>query len=377
MAPADATAKKSSGASGTTVLAIWFFLNLLITLYSKAVFSIHKFPYPLLMTAVHIVCTSIGVEVFAMAGMFEPAQLDLNGWVQIVKFSFVFTLNVWLSNASLMAVSVALHQVVRSSTPVFTIVLTWMLFRKTYPFSVLPPVLCVCLGVALTVRSTPTWTVFGLAITLAGTCMAVLKGIATQQLQVGSMKLSSIQLLQCLCPLAIVELLALSAAFGELGAVIVDENLTWTTGMHLLGIGCVACALNLVSFKVSGLVSVLTLNIAGNVKQVATCVLSVFIFGGSLGFQLLCGIILASVGAFWYGIESRKLKATVGGADKPTPGGGNRSEGGPSGPGIEMVATGRKGDGSEVEEGKLEAVAHVLDKKPFVGGLPGSGGRAN
>lgn len=68
----------------------------------------------------------------------------------LVAFSSLYTVNIAVSNLSLNLVTVPLHQVVRSTTPLFTIVISILLFGKSYLFqtymSLVPVVIGVCLA---------------------------------------------------------------------------------------------------------------------------------------------------------------------------------------------------------------------------------------
>jgi drug/metabolite transporter (DMT)-like permease len=68
----------------------------------------------------------------------------------LVAFSSLYTINIAVSNLSLNLVTVPLHQVVRSTTPLFTILISVCLFGKSYLFetymSLVPVIIGVCLA---------------------------------------------------------------------------------------------------------------------------------------------------------------------------------------------------------------------------------------
>lgn len=153
-------------------LALYFFLNLFLTLYNKSVL-IH-FPFPYTLTAIHALCGAIGTYIVlryehggsslsppaaAAATARTPAhpsyQLgpglpSLAGpeLVVLFLFSLLYTINIVVSNASLRLVTVPVgfisklmpqtltfnvhqfHQVVRASTPFFTVMFSALLFGK-------------------------------------------------------------------------------------------------------------------------------------------------------------------------------------------------------------------------------------------------------
>lgn len=282
-------------------LTTWFLLNIVITLYSKAVFSLYAFPCPLLLTTVHMICTAIGVFLCQAWNIFQPAQPTWTIAKTMLWFSVIFTVNIWLSNASLLAVSVNLHQVVRTTIPLFTMATSAILFKEHYSPTLLPSVIVVIVGVALTVWGDMAFTAFGMSIVILGCFFSSLKGIITQKTQVGSTGLSSLDVLRWLCPLAVIQLLFFAWVFGEYDILYKRwDTLNPALAVHLPLLGLVAFGLNFVSFRCAALLNPLTLNVAGNAKQVVTCLLSIAVFGGTLSISLAVGIFTTAIGAYWY-----------------------------------------------------------------------------
>jgi len=144
-------------------LALYFTFNLTLTLYNKSVL-IH-FPFPYTLTALHALCGTIGSFILirmdpsttrsgagstlASVSHYSPMP-DLNAKELLVLFLFsiLYTLNIVVSNASLRLVTVPVshmspgsiftdrlsaqkfHQVVRASTPFFTIMFSVILLGK-------------------------------------------------------------------------------------------------------------------------------------------------------------------------------------------------------------------------------------------------------
>jgi len=131
-------------------LALYFVLNLWLTLYNKSVLI--KFPFPYTLTALHALCGTIGASILLRLqgpdlsdntlldgttkkpswSFFRRITPDLSLGESIVLlfFSMLYTINIVVSNASLRLVTVPFHQVVRASTPFFTIVFSLILLGK-------------------------------------------------------------------------------------------------------------------------------------------------------------------------------------------------------------------------------------------------------
>eukprot|EP01056_Protomagalhaensia_sp_Gyna25_P005700 Protomagalhaensia_sp_Gyna_25__5699@NODE_812_length_2564_cov_458_831287_g640_i0_p2_GENE_NODE_812_length_2564_cov_458_831287_g640_i0NODE_812_length_2564_cov_458_831287_g640_i0_p2_ORF_typecomplete_len377_score35_60TPT/PF03151_16/5_1e59UAA/PF08449_11/1_8e22SLC35F/PF06027_12/1_5e08EamA/PF00892_20/0_00019EamA/PF00892_20/0_0052Nuc_sug_transp/PF04142_15/4_8e05Nuc_sug_transp/PF04142_15/0_043PUNUT/PF16913_5/2_4e06CRTlike/PF08627_10/6_8e05CRTlike/PF08627_10/1_5e03_NODE_812_length_2564_cov_458_831287_g640_i len=290
-------------------LVAWFIINIAITLSSKAMFSNFKFPYPMMLTAAHCAVTGVGSQIAASLNCYEYTAVNVHIIRDLIFFSLVFTVNIWLSNYGLLVVSVSVHQVFRTTIPLFTMVLSLVIYQESYPWRMVPSVILVILGVAATVFGDVETTLYGAFVVAAGCAFSSLKGIMTQKAQIGKKGLHAFDLLRVVCPMAVLELLVLGIANGELAALIVDApDLPLWTIPNLFLQGLLAFVLNFVSFKCVALKNPLTMNIAGNIKQIVTPLLGVMIVGGQITPILILGLIVTFVGAIWYGGEARRHK---------------------------------------------------------------------
>lgn len=85
-------------------LILYFFFNLGLTLYNKAVL-IH-FPYAYSLTALHALCGSIGGFVLLRLGVYVPAKLTDADNMALLAFSLLYTVNIAVSNLSLELVTI-------------------------------------------------------------------------------------------------------------------------------------------------------------------------------------------------------------------------------------------------------------------------------
>jgi hypothetical protein len=127
--------------SPTFWLFMYFCFNLGLTLYNKSVL-VH-FPFPYTLSALHALFGTLGGSLLAKRGYFVPPQLNLRDTAVLVAFSVLYAVNIVVSNVSLQLVTVPVrpltlpvrpftsfqfHQVVRASTPIFTIFFARILF---------------------------------------------------------------------------------------------------------------------------------------------------------------------------------------------------------------------------------------------------------
>ena len=120
-----------------------------MTLYNKI--ALVSFPFPWSLTCIHSLCATIGSYAAYRRGYFKrSAALTAKDQAILVAYSSLYTINIAVSNLSLNLVSVALHQVIRSTTPIFTIIISVVLFSKQYQMrtylALVPVILGVCLA---------------------------------------------------------------------------------------------------------------------------------------------------------------------------------------------------------------------------------------
>ncbi|KAH7648163.1 hypothetical protein FG379_000087 [Cryptosporidium bovis] len=323
-----------------TVFVSWLVLSLIVTIYSKWL-MVNYFPYPITLSLVHMTTVSIltyVISLYKTEREIEIIEVNAKGvdkrWRNSIKdntsygikysenkgiliFSLLVAINIWLSNSSLLIASISLHQVARTTIPLFTMVLGVLFFKHKYHLVQLPSVVLVIIGVAITVNSTPELSIYGVLVVFLSCCASSLKGIVAQKIQVeNNNKIGSIKMLMYIGPIASLTLLVLSISFGEASKIMkLIEKITYSSGdnnesvtilsLLLATSGILAFALNVLSLKSSSIVTPLAMNIAGNVKQLITCILGCFIFGNPFTDKLAVGIILTSIGAIWYSMGKK------------------------------------------------------------------------
>ena len=108
----------------------------------------NKFPFPWALTAIHTLCGSLGAQIALQRGFFTPQTLDTRENLVLVAFSSLYTVNIAVSNLSLNLVTVPFHQVVRATTPLFTIALGALILKKRASPKTMISLVPVIMGVA-------------------------------------------------------------------------------------------------------------------------------------------------------------------------------------------------------------------------------------
>lgn len=197
-------------------------------------------------------------------------------------------------------VTVPFHQTVRALTPVFTVCIYRVVFASIYGTATYVSLVPVMLGVMLASYGDLNASMLGFSVTLLGAFLAAVKTVATNRLQTAGLRLSALELLYRMSPIACVQSLLVAYLCGEFNRF--EPGSLSTAGVLILLVnGSIAFGLNVASFEANKRSGALTMTIAANIKQVLTVVLSIILWHIPVAAMNACGIVLTLLGGAWYG----------------------------------------------------------------------------
>lgn len=200
-------------------------------------------------------------------------------------------------------VSIPFHQVMRATTPVFTILIYRVLYARKYATAVYASIVPVMVGVGLATFGDYHFTAMGFTLTLSGVVLAAVKTVVTNRLMTGRLKLPAYEVLLRMGPLAAVQSLfysVLTGEFTEFMAYVRHGQLDGGRFMAVAGNGVLAFALNVASFQTNKLAGALSMTICANLKQCLTILLGAAFWNIRMNAMNGMGILLALGGAAWY-----------------------------------------------------------------------------
>jgi len=319
----QATPKSKTFGVGIWVL-LYFLANLALTIHNKWVLSRINFRFPWSLTALHIGVSGLGSWIFCAASSIPKKNIDFEAWKSLLSFSVLYALNIAMSNVSLAYVSLSFHQIIRSSVPAVILLIEWGWLAKSHPssrkLSLIPLILGVIMATVGEFRDVE-FTTIGLILTLIGVFLAALKGVTTNLLMVGPLKMHPLQVISYMAGPAALQCILYGFVVGEVSSISSllkrlsgDATLVAKHGgpveypvISLLGKlavnGLLAFILNWVSFTANKKTSALTMTVVANVKQVVSIAMAIYIFHTELSSVKLLGIVLALGGATWYSIS--------------------------------------------------------------------------
>ncbi|KAI9667517.1 MAG: UAA transporter [Bathelium mastoideum] len=291
-------------------LAGYFMLNLCLTIYNKAILG--KFPYPWLITTLHTSFGAFGCSLLLARGHFKLTRLTMRSHAILVAFSFLYTVNIAMSNVSLAMVSVPFHQIARSTCPIVTILIYRAFYARSYSTATYLSLIPVIFGVALATYGDYYFTTAGIILTFVGVILASIKTVATNRLMTGELALPALEVLLRMSPLAAVQSLMYACASGEASRLldaVSQGNISRWIWLVLAGNGFLAFLLNVSSFQTNKLAGALTISVCSNLKQCLTILLGIMLFDVKVGALNGLGMVITLAGAAVYSKVELDAKA--------------------------------------------------------------------
>lgn len=281
-------------------LAMWFGLNVGLTILNKAVFASFSFPYPITLSCVHYIVSGLGAHLCLVMGGIKSAKLDWKGYKGMFMFSVIFNTNILLGNASIKVVSVALSQTVRAIIPATTMLVTYVILGTVYKERIRNAVLPVIFGMVLACYGdVGNFSMLGISILMAGCFASGFKVVVTKVLLSGKDSFHPFDLLSKVTPLCVIQLIPLIYLF-EYPSMVINDDIPSSTICMVIMSGFMAFFLNVANFFTNRLVAPLTITIAGNIKQVTTIMISIIIFNTSVTALNGFGILVTLIGGAYY-----------------------------------------------------------------------------
>lgn len=306
------------------ILAIiqWWGFNVTVIIMNKWIFQKLDFKFPLTVSCVHFICSSIGayiaIKVLKMKPLIEVEPEDR--WRRIFPMSFVFCINIVLGNVSLRYIPVSFMQTIKSFTPATTVILQWMVWRKYFEWRIWASLVPIVGGILLTSVTELSFNVFGFCAALFGCLATSTKTILAESLLHGY-KFDSINTVYYMAPFATM-ILAVPAILLEGGGVInwfyTHEEIL-SSMIIIFGSGVAAFCLNFSIFYVIHSTTAVTFNVAGNMKVAVAVLVSWMIFRNPISAMNAVGCAITLMGCTFYGYVRHFLSQQSASSNPGTP----------------------------------------------------------
>eukprot|EP00268_Persea_americana_P009589 TRINITY_DN1383_c0_g1_i1.p1 TRINITY_DN1383_c0_g1~~TRINITY_DN1383_c0_g1_i1.p1 ORF type:complete len:342 (-),score=28.24 TRINITY_DN1383_c0_g1_i1:365-1390(-) len=299
------------------ILAIfqWWGFNVTVIIMNKWIFQNLDFKFPLSVSCIHFICSSIGaymaIKVLKVKPLIEVDPEDR--WRRIFPMSFVFCINIVLGNVSLRYIPVSFMQTIKSFTPATTVILQWLVWKKYFDWQIWASLVPIVGGILLTSFTELSFNIFGFCAALFGCLATSTKTILAESLLHGY-KFDSINTVYYMAPFATM-ILAVPALLLEGGGVMnwfQTHQSIYSSLIIIISSGVLAFCLNFSIFYVIHSTAAVTFNVAGNLKVAVAVMFSWMVFRNPISALNAFGCAVTLLGCTFYGYVRHKLSQQPG-----------------------------------------------------------------
>ncbi|KAG6505180.1 UDP-galactose transporter 1-like [Zingiber officinale] len=288
------------------VLAIlqWWGFNVTVIIMNKWIFQKLDFKFPLTVSCIHFVCSTVGafvaIKFLKIKPLIEVKYQDR--WRRIFPMSFVFCINIVLGNVSLRYIPVSFMQTIKSFTPATTVILQWLVWKKIFEWRIWASLVPIVGGILLTSITELSFNGLGFCAALLGCLATSTKTILAESLLHGY-KFDSINTVYYMAPYATM-ILAIPAMLIEGAGVmnwIYTHQSIYSSLVIIFSSGILAFCLNFSIFYVIHSTTAVTFNVAGNMKVAVAVLVSWLIFRNPISAMNAFGCAVTLLGCTFYG----------------------------------------------------------------------------
>jgi hypothetical protein len=290
------------------IIVVWIFLSGAVVLMNKLIFSAWNFPFPVFLSACHMLFCSLLIRAFGMCGIVHVVEKEKGHKhfsVNTIAVGVLFACSVFLSNSAYMYLSVVHIQMLKS----FTVLVVYF-FSCACGIDVLRMEtsmrLCIIsIGIIIGSYGDESFNYIGFALQLAAIGCDAFRLVLSQVLlhSNGDKKMSSVDMMYEVTPVSFVFLSLLFVVLELKHMLLLGINLP----VSVLTFNCVLVfALNLTAYIVVEKTSALTINLVAVLKDIGILAFAPLLFKTTISLYQLFGYLTALAGVVIYNAYDRK-----------------------------------------------------------------------
>lgn len=288
----------------------WMVLSMTLSIFNKWIFISDgaNFPHPMTLSCCHMLATSVLLHSlrFVKPHLFPGLQTGeiLKSWrlaKVVLLVGTLLSISVVLSNSAAVLLSVAFVNMLKGGNPVLALLLGLALGTASCTWQMLLPILVIMLGAVATIHGELSLSYLGLGLLVTAILIEQFRLVMFKSLMSeGGFSLDPLSALALFSPVASIFtfLAAMVCEHGGTGGTLKMPDLLQGTALALNSL--VAVTLNIAYSRLLKVASPVTFTVFGTAKDVATAGLSLFIVGGTVTPQQLCGYGTTLFGMIYY-----------------------------------------------------------------------------
>ncbi|XP_028797993.1 probable sugar phosphate/phosphate translocator At1g06470 isoform X1 [Neltuma alba] len=317
-------------------ILLWYTFSLFLTLYNKSLLgdTMGKFPAPFLMNTIHFAMQAVfsNFITWFWSHRFQTSvSMSWRDYLwRVVPTALGTALDINLSNASLVFISVTFATMCKSAAPIFLLLFAFAFRLETPSFKLSGIILVISIGILLTVAKETEFEFWGFVLVMLAAVMSGFRWCMTQillQKEAYGIK-NPLTLMSYVTPVMAGATALLSLALDPWGEFRQNEyfnspwHITQSCLLMLLG-GALAFLMVLTEYVLVSVTSAVTVTIAGVVKEAVTILVAVLYFHDQftwlkgLGlFTIIVGVSLFNWYKYWKLQKGEAGEEHVGGTFK-------------------------------------------------------------
>ncbi|QDS71748.1 hypothetical protein FKW77_008999 [Venturia effusa] len=305
-----------SGVPAAVYIAVWIGLSSAVIIFNKWILSTKKFSFPIFLTTWHLIFSTVMTQGLARftTVLDSRKKVPMTGRVYlraIVPIGLFFSLSLMFSNAAYLYLSVAFIQMLKATTPVAVLLVTWGLGIAPPNMKTLGNVSVIVIGVIIASFGEIRFVLIGFAVQVLGiVCEATRLAMVERLLSSAEFKMDPLVSLYYFAPACAV-MNGIMFMILELPRISADKILD--LGLITLVLNAsVAFCLNIAVVFLIGKTSSLVLTLSGVLKDILLVVASMVIFLDPVSGLQAFGYSIALGGLMYYKLGGEKIKGYVG-----------------------------------------------------------------
>ncbi|TID21997.1 Chitin synthase A [Venturia nashicola] len=310
------TEPAKSGVPAAVYIAVWIGLSSAVIIFNKWILSTKKFSFPIFLTTWHLIFSTVMTQGLARftTVLDSRKKVPMTGRVYlraIVPIGLFFSLSLMFSNAAYLYLSVAFIQMLKATTPVAVLLVTWGLGIAPPNMKTLGNVSVIVVGVIIASFGEIRFVLIGFAVQVLGiVCEATRLAMVERLLSSAEFKMDPLVSLYYFAPACAI-MNGLMFMILELPKISTEKILDLGVITLLLN-ASVAFCLNIAVVFLIGKTSSLVLTLSGVLKDILLVVASMVIFLDPVSGLQAFGYSIALGGLMYYKLGGEKIKGYVG-----------------------------------------------------------------
>ncbi|ODQ63540.1 TPT-domain-containing protein [Nadsonia fulvescens var. elongata DSM 6958] len=299
--------------NGMWILA-WFFFSISLSLYNKWMFSPGKldFHFPILTTSYHqVIQTILSLLTVLVVPSLRPQSDQLLSFkdylIKIGPCALSSSGDIGLGNTSLLFISLTFYTMVKSSSLLFVLLFSFLFRLETPTLKLCMIIAVLTFGVILMVTGETQFDFLGFLLVLGAAMFSGLRWALTHILLLNNSSTKNpFTTILHISPIMAIVLFSMGAIVEGLGAFLraplfVQKGVWKGLGMITIP-GVFAYCMTVAEFALLKRTSVITLSVAGILKEVLTIVYSILVFGDKLTLLNVAGLVITIASIAGYNV---------------------------------------------------------------------------